>query len=707
MADGLTVTDIATALGISKRSAERRASRESWAYQEESVRGGQRRLYPLASLPAPVRSVIVTKRAESLTATVAAAVAPAASLPAPCHSVGTVMPLSVSSDVELTDKQRLERDARKGVVTAIARLQESAGCSKEAAMTALLINARSAKLEPTLDAMLRLARDPRGRQGDGYPSVRTLKRWLTAPDLTPKRPMADMRIPAWAKDFLAYYQTPQKPSVDAAYREYAMRVPASERPSIHQVRRFLGKLGSVTKERGRMGPRELKTIQPFVRRDFSQLQPNDIWTADGHTFDAEVQHPLHGRPFRPEITAIIDVATRRAVGWSVDLAESSLAVLDALRYGVERHGIPAIFYVDNGSGYDNALMKDEATGLLGRLGITIKHSLPYNSQARGVIERSHQTIWVNAAKMLPSYVGAAMDREARLQQFKLSRQALKKGAGMLNSMPLMPWDLFVQFVEERIAEYNARGHRTLKGVSPDLAWRTHEAKGFVAERLEENELATLFRPRVTRTILRAEINLFTNIYFARDLAEFHGMEAHVAYDIHDPSRIWVYAPDGRFICEAQANGNRRHYMPVPVVEQAREKRSRGRLKRNDAKREEILAELHGAPALPDIAPGQIIVGGRILDRTALESKLESKPEEIFHCDETPGVTRLPVENKPGGDQAPRSRSERSAAENYTDWLDLDRRINAGEAVAEEDARWHRLYQRSAQYRAEAKKKAAA
>jgi putative transposase len=66
----------------------------------------------------------------------------------------------------------------------------------------------------------------------------------------------------------------------------------------------------------------MKNIKPFVRRDISQLQPNDVWTADGHTFDAEVQHPMHGRPFRPEITAIIDVATRRIIGWSVGLAES-------------------------------------------------------------------------------------------------------------------------------------------------------------------------------------------------------------------------------------------------------------------------------------------------------------------------------------------------------------------------------------------------
>ena len=87
-------------------------------------------------------------------------------------------------------------------------------------------------------------------------------------------------------------------------------------------------------------------------------------------------------------------------------------------------------------------------------------------------------------------------------------------------------------------------------------------------KMTEDEIATLFRPRVTRTLARAEIRLFNNIYFARELEEFHGLEVHVAYDIHDVSRVWVYLPGGRLLCEAQVNGNSKHYMPVPVVEQA-------------------------------------------------------------------------------------------------------------------------------------------
>lgn len=146
------------------------------------------------------------------------------------------------------------------------------------------------------------------------------------------------------------------------------------------------------------------------------LWPNDVWVADGHTFDAEVINPLTGQIFRPEITMVIDWGTRRIVGFSVNLAESTLATLDTLRDGVSRCGMYKVFYVDNGSGFDNAVVYE----VNDRLGGTITHSLPYNSQARGVIERPHKTILVRLAKTFDSYIGADMDKEAATKTHKLS-----------------------------------------------------------------------------------------------------------------------------------------------------------------------------------------------------------------------------------------------------------------------------------------------
>lgn len=691
--------EIAGALGVSLQAVKQKASTQSWPYREQPGRGGKKRFFPLASLPADVREAITTKRLGHSIANLSSSVGspPLPALPQPAAPVvaGAFIP-----DADLTDKQRLEKDARTGVVAAIRRYQAQAHCSQEAALQTLLTLARSGRADQVIVRSLQLARDSRGRKGaddDGLPSIRSLKRWLVAPDLAPRVPQQNMSIPTWAPTFLTAYRTPQKPSVEEAYR-LACNGWGADRPSIHQVRRFLGKLGTVTRERGRMGPRELKNIQPFKRRDFAHLEPNDVWSADGHTFDAEVQHPLHGRPFRPEITTIVDIATRRAVGWSVDLAESGFAVADAVRYGVTRRGIPAIFYVDNGSGYTNAMMKDADVGLFSKLGTSVEHSLPYNSQARGVIERLHQTLWVAAAKRLPSYIGAAMDREARLEQFKLTRRALKSGG----AIPLIPWDVFVAFCEERVAEYNARAHRSLKGTSPDLVWRSFEVRGWQPEAVEAEAITTLFRPRVKRILQRAEIHLFTNIYFSKLLEEFHGMEVHVAYDIHDPQRIWVYLPDGRFVCDAEWNGNRTAYFPVSAVQKAREIRAKGRLSRVNVKRDEIMEELHGGPALAAPASSQIVLGGRVIDSAELEKSMARQPAPIYHTQAAPVLQAPVVESPPA-----KSRSDRPASENYADWVAIEARVQSGEEVGESEARWHRTYQRSAQFRAEAEKRRAA
>lgn len=639
-----------------------KAEREAWKFVESTGKGGVRRHY---LPPNEVIAAINERAAKQLVA-----VAPVSSLPA----------VRSQTTAAHTEAQTLVGDARKGVLDALNAIMERTGYPLKKAARHLLVLAREGEANPQLVAMLKLARDARGRQSvDGLPSERSLLRFAdynNSGDLVPKVRVANMSVPVWAKDFMGYYQRPEKPTVDHAYRQFA-KTYQGDLPSVHQVRRFLDKVGAVALQHGRMGSRELKTIKKFVRRSFDHLQPADIYSADGHCFDAEVQHPFHGRPFRPEITSVIDVATRRLVGWSVDLAESSLAVLDALRASVLTGGIPAILYVDNGSGYVNQMMGDKATGLLARMGTEMIHSLPYNSQARGVIERSHRTIWVNAAKEVPGYIGKDMDRQARQQVFKMSRQALTAKPGEAKQMPLMAWPLFLQFCAEKAAEYNARPHRSLpktidpetgrkRHMSPDEAWALAEHNGFVPELITEEETRPLFRPQTIRTVRRCEIELFTNRYFDAALEEFNGEKMRIAYDLHDPSRVWVYTSEGRLVCIAGLDANVQPYKAQSVIDQARDKRLAGRENRKVLQLDEIRAERAGMYALDD-APSATLdtldLGSPI--RPALRVYDDIEPTEF-------------VEAQPAA--APRGifilESERYEwlMQNPTEWSDNDRKF---------------------------------
>ena len=672
-----------------------KAEREDWPFIQKVGTGGPRREY---APPAAIVEAIKSQVALQIAAT---------AQPAPLPAV------SSQSTAAHTEAQSLVGDARKGVLEALNAIMDRTCYPLKKAARHLLVLARDGEASPQLVAMLKLARDARGRQSpDGLPSERSLARFVDynkGGALVPKKRAADMTVPAWATAFMAFYQRPEKPTVEHAYRQFASTY-HGELPSIHQVRRFLDKVGAVALQTGRMGSRELKTIKKFIRRTFDKLLPSDIYSADGHCFDAEVQHPFHGRPFRPEITSVVDIATRRLIGWSVDLAESSLAVLDALRVSALTGGIPAVLYVDNGSGYVNQMMNDTATGLLARLGTEMVHSLPYNSQARGVIERLHKTIWVDAAKEVQGYIGRDMDRQAKQQVFKMSRQALTAKNGEAHATPLMPWHLFLEFCAEKAAAYNAKPHRSLpkmvdpvtgrrRWMSPDEAWALAELNGFVAERITEEDARPLFRPQTTRTVRRCEIELFTNRYFNAALEEFHGDKLRVAYDLHDPQLIWVYANDGRLICTAELDANARDYMPQSFVEQARDKRAAGRQNRLEVKLEEVRAERSGMPAL-EVLERVTIQGGVDLLRQkwANERELELVPLDAtdFQGAWTPPVARAEPAPADEGNviaipETPQARFQK--------WLAIDQLLKEGGNL--DDAklnRWYGSYPQTSEHR---------
>ena len=53
-----TMREIASAVDHCKSAVAYRAAREGWPHREQRCRGGRRRLYPVASLPADVRTAL-------------------------------------------------------------------------------------------------------------------------------------------------------------------------------------------------------------------------------------------------------------------------------------------------------------------------------------------------------------------------------------------------------------------------------------------------------------------------------------------------------------------------------------------------------------------------------------------------------------------------------------------------------------------------
>ena len=143
-----------------------------------------------------------------------------------------------------------------------------------------------------------------------------------------------------------------------------------------RARRALQKVDNVTLIKARHSGSARAARLPFKRRDTSMLRPLDVWLIDGHTFKAKVRHPDHGAPFAPELTIVMDAATRLICGWSVALAENVFAVGDALRHAIGQYGVPAIVYTDNGAGETARAMDCPVDGFMTRLGIEHRTGIP-------------------------------------------------------------------------------------------------------------------------------------------------------------------------------------------------------------------------------------------------------------------------------------------------------------------------------------------
>ena len=391
-----------------------------------------------------------------------------------------------------------ERDVTNARAAVLAHIRGMAAAGFDGnaskAINAFIEDAKANSLPPEVMGFARAANARRGKGGAGGRAVsrRTVYKWIAdeaalgVDGLAPRaNPFGE---PRWAGELLDAWKDPAKPSL-AYIVEYVVPSMLANKaispPTYSQARTYLMKLGEVYKQRGRMGPRELRSIQTFRRRDTECLVPLEAVTADGHKFDAEVAHPLTGRPFRPEITTIVDIYTRRVVGVSFDLAESALAVMAAVRTCVLAAGVPSIFYCDNGSGYKNAWN----AALMARTGTTLTHSRAYNAQAKGIVESLNKRLWVNmAAKRLPTYMGKDMDREARQKAYKETRRGVPG--------KLISWDGFCQFAIAAIDAYNARPHTGLPKVmgergrlvhhSPDSYWQAALQAGWLPVKYEES-----------------------------------------------------------------------------------------------------------------------------------------------------------------------------------------------------------------------------
>ena len=565
----------------------------------------------------------------------------------------------------LNNDQRVTADARMALVVEVLRLENEAGLSRISAIKYITAKAQSESLPEQLQECVSFANARRGKERTL--SVRSLNGWvldylrgkdaaerlaLLAPGYNKAKPVENIR---WMPMFMANYRTTHGITVAEAYegfcldwqQQYADQPAMLQAiPSIHAVHRALNKLPKLVRQRGRVTGSALTALQTYVKRDWSQMPVNGVWIGDGHSMKMKVQHPDHGRPFTPEITLVIDGRTRFVVGWSLSLSENTIAVADALRYGMERHGVPLLYYSDNGAGETAKLLDAPLTGILPRLGIEHPTGIPGNPQARGIIERLNKEIPARIARKFATYNGKLADRETA----RITSRAIDSAVNAINQnkplnnvqqnalAKLPSWNQLLDAIEIEIESYNTQHrHSELpqredgKHFTP-AEYRESLLPEAEIDRLSVVELRDMFRPQVTRIAQRGWVKLFNNDYFSEDLIQVDGKEVAVAFDIHSAESVTVRHIDGTFICTAIWNGNTRAAFPVEYIEKVKKDRHTRRMGLNERKAEEINAELNPVRTIehaPDF--GALLQGQseKIIDDREPMFLFESEREEYL------------------------------------------------------------------------------
>ncbi|HAI2295142.1 TPA: transposase, partial [Escherichia coli] len=445
----------------------------------------------------------------------------------------------------LTENQRRVSEARAALVVEVLKLESAGNLGRLKAINFLVEKARKGELPERLQqaavnanakrgANRTISRDPLYQWVLKYNQSQNAaeRLLLLAPG---KRDEIKPEEISWLPEFLAQYRQVNGRPMSEAYEDFVaewQRRHADEpymlevMPSYDVVRYAMKKLPEVVRQKGRVTGSEYRQLEGFTRRDWTAMPVNYVWIGDGHGMKLKCAHPIHGRPFSPEVTFVIDGGTRFVVGWSLDLAENVFAVAGAIQHGIRNHGKPFLYYSDNGSGETADMLDKEVVGILPRLGIKHPTGIAGNPQGRGIIERLNRTLPMRIARRYRTYFGKGADRESlrvlnrdlrsafnALQQDKPLNDRQKAAMRELPS-----WAELIEAIREGVEWYNNRPHSELP-MKPN--GRHYSPTEFRKKRLAEEdteiewlsdlELRDMFRPMVERPVRRCEIQWLNNI----------------------------------------------------------------------------------------------------------------------------------------------------------------------------------------------------
>jgi hypothetical protein len=634
---------IASALVITRRSADRRAARERWAYTEEASRGRQRRrLYATATLPLDVQAALTLKHARA-------------------HGVPAAQrePAKKSSALIAAAHERYERASDK---------QRADACSAAAALDAVrrLVDAGEALMWAREVVAAQLKRD--GVKG----SVGSLVRWAADVGDAPRADWPALLLSGHAGRtacaacdetawdwYKGHYLTRKGPSHADTYRrlERIAKEKGWTLPSARTLQRRLDRdVSHATQVLLRHGAEAASRLVPAQQRDESVFAAGEAVNGDGLKFDTLWVRFPDGEIINTATAWFWqDVAKRKILAWRLDKTENT-DVFRLATYDLTAKCAPRVAYIDNTRVAANKLMTagaknrhrfksepEDGLGLLLMLGIEPQFTNP------------DKELGNPGAKPIERAFGIGGLHE----MVRTHPRFVDRGYSSATAIDV---EELREVIGEEVARMNAQPKRRTAAcagiLSFDQAWDAGVAQQpprVLAE--SQRRLLLLSREVVTCDKRSGLITLEAgrgphgrNQYWTEHLVEWCSKKVAVHFDPANLSAdVHVYTLDGRYLCAAEHKPTRAFNDTMAAREHAKFKARRIKAQKAAAAAEVRMSALERA-ALYDQASG-------------VEPKPEAKPAGKVtkgHFQRVPDPQRDPQrERATGTDDVVQLRRERS------------------------------------------------
>lgn len=535
-----TVIEISKALNVTKTSVLRRAKKESWAFEEQVIKGGKAKLFTVEELPRDVQMALARGQIKE-------------QLPVAQEAQPKACPLPAGTSAQ-RKKALYKADLLRLYVHA---LEKAAWGEKVQARDSFVSAYNSGLAWPHLFEQL------------GALSWKTIESWkcLMEANNNDCFCLIDQRGShrrgetslgdEHATILLRCVLRPNQPKISEAIRTTRAilrhkNIP--DGPSDATFRRWLENWRSINNAVwvwAREGAKAWNDqCAMYIERDYDLLDVGDVIVADGHNLNFEIINPWTGKP-QNHMTLILffDMKSNQPLGWEIMPTENTAAISSALRRSILRLGkYPRVVYLDNGRAFKSRFFKgsqdfSEAgfSGLYSRLGCDVIHAWPYHGQSK-TVERFFGT-FAELERLVPNYTGTSIEaKPPRMMRGERRHRALHEQQFGGKYLSIEQAHILIAAWFDAYSQRPQRGH--MEGACPAEIFAAGQGPG-----VDKAELNWLMMSMEVKTIHRNGISFRGRNYYAPAL---YGRKHKVLirYDLQDDSSILVEDPDGTLICEA-------------------------------------------------------------------------------------------------------------------------------------------------------------